>query len=183
MFELKHTDIPGCYEIQPRLFDDSRGRFVKIFHKDMFKELGLNADYAEEYYSRSLRGVIRGMHFQTPPEDHVKIVYCTKGAVFDVVLDLRVGSPTYGSVQTFRLEAEKGNFVYIPKGLAHGFCALSDNATLVYKVSTVYAPKSDAGIRWNSIGVDWPVQTPIVSDRDQGFKDLSDFESPFIYAE
>lgn len=181
MFTLHPSSIPGCFEVQPRLLDDERGRFVKVFHSAAFARLGLATDFKEEYYSRSRKGVIRGMHFQTPPADHVKMVYCTHGEVFDVVLDLRVGSPSYGQVATFILSADKGNYVYIPKGLAHGFCTISDSATLVYKVTTVYAPESDNGVLWSSAPVDWPIPTPIVSTRDAGLIKFSDFESPFIY--
>jgi dTDP-4-dehydrorhamnose 3,5-epimerase len=181
MFEKKPTPIPGCFEIQPRVFDDERGRFVKVFHEDAFRQLDLHTDFAEEYYSVSRRGVIRGLHFQTPPMDHVKLVYCTHGEVLDVVLDLRVGSPTFGQVATFTLSASKGNYVYLPKGLAHGFCVLSETATLVYKVSTVYAAEHDSGVLWNSIDLDWPTHNPILSERDRSFKPFSEFDSPFVY--
>lgn len=186
MFELKAAALTGCHEIQPRVFDDARGRFVKAFHKDAFASLGLHTDFAEEYYSHSRRGVIRGMHFQSPPADHVKLVYCVQGEVFDVVLDLRVGSPTFGRTATFHLSAAKGNLIYIPKGLAHGFCVTSETATLVYKVSTVYAPQQDSGVLWSSLDVDWPVsaqaRAPVVSERDAGFLPLSQFTSPFTHA-
>jgi dTDP-4-dehydrorhamnose 3,5-epimerase len=163
------------------VFEDTRGRFVKVFHQGAFAELGLETNFAEEYYSVSRQGVIRGMHFQTPPMDHVKVVYCTQGAVFDVVVDLRRGSPTYGQAVTFSLCAEDGNFVYIPKGMAHGFCVVSESATLVYKVSTVYAPEQDAGILSSSVNVEWPVHAPVMSNRDLEFPSLSQFESPFFY--
>jgi dTDP-4-dehydrorhamnose 3,5-epimerase len=181
MFALKDTAIAGCFEIQPRVMDDLRGRFVKTFHAGAFAELGLATNFAEEYYSHSRNHVIRGMHFQTPPEDHVKMVYCVHGEVFDVVLDLRVGSPTYGKTASFCLSAEKGNCLYIPKGLAHGFCTTSELATLVYRVSTVYAPQHDTGVLWSSIDVEWPTDSPLISERDATFKPLSAFESPFIY--
>jgi len=181
MFTLKPSAIAGCHEVQPRVMHDARGSFVKVFHADAFRELGLATEFTEEYYSHSHKGVIRGMHFQTPPADHAKMVYCVRGEVFDVVLDLRVGSPTYGQAATFVLSAEAGNYVYIPKGLAHGFCALSDTATLVYKVTTVYAPQSDAGVLWSSVDVDWPVETPILSERDARFPRFDQFESPFTY--
>lgn len=168
-------------ELQPKAFGDARGRFVKVFHEQAFRDLGLHTDFAEEYYSVSHRNVIRGLHFQTPPHDHVKLVYCVQGEVLDVVLDLRVGSPTYGQHATFRLSAEKANSIYIPKGMAHGFCALSDEAIMVYKVSTVYAPHNDAGVRWDSAGIDWPTASPIISDRDAGFAGFGEFTSPFTY--
>lgn len=181
MFALLPSAIPGCVEVQPPVMDDERGRFVKVFHSDAFAELGLATEFKEEYYSHSKLGVVRGMHFQTPPADHAKLVYCPHGEVFDVVLDLRVGSPTYGEVATFALSAAKGNYVYIPKGLAHGFCTVSDSATLVYKVTTMYAPANDSGVLWSSVPVEWPVTAPIVSTRDAGLTNFADFESPFVY--
>lgn len=165
--------------MQPKAFDDARGRFVKVFHEQMFAEKGLETKFAEEYYSISHKNVIRGMHFQLPPMDHVKMVCCVQGEVLDAVVDLRVGSPTYGQCALFELSAAKANSVYIPKGLAHGFCALSDQAIMVYKVSTVYSPAHDAGILWNSVGIPWPITEAILSPRDQSFPTLTDFKSPF----
>lgn len=181
MFRFHNTSIPGCYRVSPNAQGDRRGRFVKVFHQRIFEERGLETQFAEEFYTVSARGVIRGMHFQRPPADHAKLVYCVHGAVLDVVLDLRVGSPAYGQCAAFELNAENGEFVYIPQGLAHGFCALTDESTLVYKVSTVHSPENDCGVLWNSIGVDWPVREPILSVRDQGFAPLAAFKSPFHY--
>lgn len=181
MFELKSSRIEGCYEIQPKIFTDSRGEFVKVFHEQEFIKNNLSTNYREEYYSRSHRGVIRGMHFQVPPMDHHKLVYCVHGEVFDVVVDLRVGSPTYGATETFTLSANKGNYIYIDKGMAHGFCAVSDDAVLVYKVTSVYAAECDAGVLWSSLDIDWPTESPVVSVRDESFPELSKFISPFTY--
>ena len=179
--KLLDCKIPGCFEIIPNIHRDGRGSFVKTFHAPTFEKLGLCTDFVEEYYSVSHRGVIRGMHFQLPPHDHVKVVYCTSGTVMDVAVDLRKGSPAYGEHLVFELSAKKANMVYLPKGVAHGFCALSKSATMVYKVSTVYAPDSDSGIRWDSMGVDWPIENPIVSDRDSSFPALAEFDSPFVF--
>jgi len=173
--------IPGCFEIIPNIHRDNRGSFVKTFHAPTFRKLGLCSDFVEEYYSVSHQGVIRGMHFQLPPHDHVKVVYCTSGTVMDVVVDLRKGSPTFGKFAEFELSAEKGNMVYIPKGLAHGFCVLSESATMLYKVSTVYAPESDAGIKWDSIGLKWPFDNPVISSRDKEFISFTNFDSPFHF--
>lgn len=158
-----------------------RGRFVKVFHKQTFAEKGLETHFAEEYYSISHKNVIRGLHFQLPPMDHVKMVYCVQGEVLDVVLDLRVGSPTYGEHVLFELSAAKANSIYIPKGMAHGFCAVSELAILVYKVGTIYSPNHDAGVLWNSAGIAWPTKQPILSARDQSFPTLDKFISPFRY--
>lgn len=181
MFKLEAAPLNGCYNVHPKIFSDHRGKFVKIFHYDEFKKLGLESSFSEEYYSTSFKGVIRGLHFQLPPNDHTKIVFCVRGEVLDVLLDLRKGSPTYGKTATYVLSEEKGNFLYIPKGIAHGFCVLTSDATLVYKVSGVYHPKSDAGILWSSVQVAWPVSNPILSERDLSFPKLANFESPFKY--
>jgi len=178
---LKPSKIPSCFEIILEVFKDERGSFVKIFHQDVFQEYGLEIYYAEEYYSFSHKGVLRGLHFQLPPMDHVKLVYCVSGKVLDAVVDLRVGSPTYGEFETFELSAEKANMIYIPKGLAHGFYVLSESAIMMYKVTIVYSPEHDRGIRWNSVGIPWPDEKPIISKRDSEFPDFKDFKSPFIY--
>lgn len=183
MFELYASNIPGCYEIKPKVHKDYRGRLVKIFHRVEYEKFGLATEFAEEFYSTSKNGVIRGLHFQNPPMDHVKMVYCVQGQVFDVLLDLRIGSPTYGKTASFKLSADKGNFVYIPTGVAHGFCATSESATLVYKVGTVHSPQHDSGILWNSVDVDWPTKSPVISERDLSLKPFSIFESPFSYRE
>lgn len=181
MFELTSSKLSGCFELQPKVFDDARGRFVKVFHEHTFAAHGLETNFAEEYYSISHKNVVRGMHFQLPPMDHVKVVYCVQGEVMDVVVDLRLGSPTYGQHAVFELSSTKANSVYIPKGMAHGFCARSDHTIMVYKVSTIYAPSQDAGILWNSLGVTWPIADANLSVRDQGFPTLAEFESPFHY--
>lgn len=167
--------------MQHKVFDDARGRFVKVFHEQAFAAQGLETNFAEEYYSVSYKNVIRGMHFQLPPMDHVKMVYCVEGEVMDAVIDLRVGSPTYGQYALFELSAAKANSIYIPKGMAHGFCARSEQAIMVYKVSTIYSPVHDAGVLWNSAGIPWPTTEAVLSARDQGFPALEQFESPFSY--
>lgn len=181
MFELKPSKLGGCFELQPKVFDDVRGRFVKVFHEQAFAAQGLETNFAEEYYSVSHRNVVRGLHFQLPPMDHVKMVYCVQGEVLDAVVDLRVGSPTYGQYALFELNATKANSIYIPKGMAHGFCARSSQAIMVYKASTIYSPAHDAGVLWNSAGIPWPTNAAILSARDQGFPSLDTFVSPFCY--
>ena len=179
--EMKESKLPGCFELQANKLVDDRGAFVKTFHAPTFRALGLNTEFIEEYYSISDKNVVRGMHFQRPPDDHVKLVYCTSGLVMDVVIDLRKGSPTYGQHVVFELSSDKANMVYIPKGMAHGFCVLSDQATMVYNLSTVYSPECDSGVRWDTAGIDWPVITPIISSRDQDSFSLDEFDSPFTY--
>lgn len=181
MFEVRQTGIPGCVEIHPTVSEDKRGRFVKVFHRGEFRLNGWATNFAEEYYSTSVEGVLRGLHFQVPPRHHVKLVYCTQGTALDAVLDLRLGSPTFGKHALIELSAQRANCVYIPRGLAHGFCVASGTATLVYKVTTVYDPAADTGVLWSSAGIPWPVKDPIVSSRDAALPPLSNFLSPFSY--
>lgn len=181
MLEVVPTAIPGCVELRPRVRKDERGRFVKIFHREAFAAHSLATDYAEEYYSVSRCGVIRGLHFQKPPMDHAKLVYCVAGEVQDVVLDLRKGSPTYGEHAVVELSAAAGNMVYLPPGLAHGFCTRSETATLIYKVTTVHSPDHDCGVLWNSAGIDWAASEPMLSLRDRRHPALATFASPFAY--
>ncbi|MFA6902684.1 MAG: dTDP-4-dehydrorhamnose 3,5-epimerase [Gallionellaceae bacterium] len=179
--ELLQTGIPGCYEIKPNTFRDNRGTFVKTYHNDIFAEMGLRTDWKEEYYSVSNRGVIRGMHFQTPPMQHAKMVYCLQGTVQDVILDLRTGSPSYGTCISIELSSEKANIIYLPEGVAHGFCTLTEQAIMQYKVTSVYSSQHDSGILWNSIPMDWQCTAPTLSDRDASFIRLANFLSPFQY--
>jgi dTDP-4-dehydrorhamnose 3,5-epimerase len=180
MFEFTATPLNGCYEITPNILNDDRGRFVKLFQQPEFAKFGLETNYQEEYYSVSHAGVVRGLHFQRPEMDHAKLVCCVSGEVFDVVVDLRLGSPTYAQSYSIELNAIKANCLYIPKGFAHGFAVTSGQATMIYKVSTVYSPEHDDGILWNSLDINWPITNPILSKRDGGFLPLDKFTSPFI---
>ena len=173
------TTIKGCFELQPNIFKDDRGRLVKTFHKDSFLTLDLATDFTEEYYSISKKGVLRGLHFQVPPQDHIKCVTCLSGKIFDVVVDLRKESPSYKQYFSIELDAEKGNMLYIPKGLAHGFYVLSDDAIFLNRTTTVYDPSCDTGIKWDSCGIKWPVSNPILSEKDQQMTPFDKFKSPF----
>jgi dTDP-4-dehydrorhamnose 3,5-epimerase len=178
-FQVKALQLEGCYELLPKVHKDERGLFVKTLNEDAFKELGLIADFKEEYFSVSKQNVLRGMHFQVPPHDQVKLVYCIDGTVLDVLLDLRKDSKTFGNSISLELSSSKYNIVYIPQGVAHGFYTLSVSATLVYKTSTVYCALSDQGILWNSFGFVWPASQSILSERDQAHPKFSTFHSPF----
>jgi dTDP-4-dehydrorhamnose 3,5-epimerase len=178
--DLQAMPLPGCWEIRPHVRCDIRGRFVKVFHAPTFSERGLRIDFVEQYYSVSSRRVLRGLHFQTPPHDHAKLVYCVSGSVMDVVVDLRRGSPTFGHHASVTLSAEAANALYIPVGLAHGFYTLSEAATMIYGQTSLYAPDHDTGVLWNSAGIEWPDEAPLLSERDRGFVPLKDFRSPFV---
>ncbi len=178
--QIIETSLAGCFEVRFQVMEDRRGTFVKTFHEQQFKEMGLETDWRESYYSVSRKDVIRGMHFQTPPHDHAKIVTSLVGDVLDVAVDLRKKSPTFGRCHSLVLSPEKGNAFYLPAGIGHGFLSLSDETVMLYNVSTVYAPESDTGVLWSSLPFDWPVENPVVSQRDQGFVPLSQFETPFL---
>lgn len=179
MFTIKQSVLPGCMEIVNTKKQDSRGYFVKVFHAEFFKQHGLATDFKEQYFSMSVKGCLRGMHFQIPPLDHEKLVYCVLGKVMDVVVDLRKSSPTFGMATCFDLSEEHANAVYIPKGMAHGFFVLSQQALLVYNVTTMYSQDHDRGIHWKSVPIDWPDQNPVVSERDSSHQSLNEFTSPF----
>lgn len=177
--ELINTPIEGCYELQPRIFEDSRGKLVKTYHEDTYKSYGLATDFTEEYYSVSYKNVLRGLHFQLPPHDHVKCVTCIEGKIFDVVVDLRKNSATYKKYFALELDAEKGNMLYIPKGLAHGFYVMSDKAIFLNRTTVIFKPESDTGIHWDSCGIDWLDKNPIISEKDANMMQLDEFKSPF----
>lgn len=177
--ELKATSLEGVYIVEQSVFKDRRGSFVKTFQRSFFDKHGLESDFTENYYTRSKEDVVRGMHFQTPPHDHAKLVTVIQGTILDVVLDLRKGSSTYGKWETFELSRENRKSIYIPRGFAHGFAALSELAIAYYMVSSEYSQDHDKGILWNSFGFKWPVSDPIVSGRDLTFPVFADFCSPF----
>ncbi len=177
--EVIKSTIDGCFELQPRVFKDDRGRLVKTFHEEMFASHGLETDFKEEYYSVSKKNVLRGLHFQNPPHDHVKCVTCISGKIFDVVVDLRKKSSTFGHNFSIELDAKKGNMLYIPKGLAHGFYVISEEAIFLNRTTTVYEPSCDTGIKWDSCGIKWPNDKPILSEKDKEMITLDSFKSPF----
>lgn len=180
---MKFVDTPiGDLKVfEPRLFEDSRGKFIKTFTDDFFKAQGLDIEIKESYYSISHKDVIRGMHFQMPPHDHAKIVYVPHGHIIDVVVDIRKGSLTYGECFATELSERNGRVLIIPKGLAHGFRSLQDHTNVTYMQSSCYAPEHDGGIRFDSFGFDWECTAPRLSERDLAFATLEHFDSPFDY--
>jgi dTDP-4-dehydrorhamnose 3,5-epimerase len=176
--EFTRELLPGARLVSLRRLGDLRGNFVKTYARSVFDANAEPFDLREEFYSFSHKDVIRGMHFQLPPHDHVKLVYCPVGAVLDVLVDLRRGAGQ-GRVASLVLSEDEPSILVIPKGVAHGFKALRDNSLMVYKTSTEHAPSHDAGIRWDSFGFDWGVTAPIVSARDGAHPALADFTSPF----
>lgn len=160
-------------------FPDDRGLFVKTFHHSCLQAAGIDFQLKESYFSFSKKNVIRGMHFQLPPHQHSKIVYCPVGAILDVILDLRKDSPSFGKYHSEVLSEDNHLAFFIPEGFAHGFKALTEGAMTYYLVSSGYDKASDTGIRWDSFGLDWALESPILSLRDKSFEALKDFKSPF----
>ncbi len=177
--QFSETPLAGLFSISLPRFEDARGTFQKCFQEALFRSAGINFTLRESYFSRSAKGVIRGMHFQTPPAQHAKIVFCPAGKILDVALDLRKASPTYGQSFSQELSEENHSALYIPEGFAHGFQALTEGALTFYLVSSVHSPAHDTGIRWDSFGFDWGPEAPVLSERDQKFETLAGFNSPF----
>lgn len=159
--------------------NDVRGSFVKTFHDTTLRKAGIDFTLKESYFSLSKKDVIRGMHFQLPPHQHSKIVFCPQGAILDVIVDLRRDSPTYRQHFATELSAANCKAYYIPEGFAHGFKSLTDDAMTYYLVSSEYSQPHDTGVRYDSIGFDWAVKEPILSARDLSFVKMDDFNSPF----
>ena len=177
--EIIKTPFEGLLVLQTVNFQDNRGGFQKLFNEEFFRENGLAYDFKEFYYSVNKKDVIRGMHFQTPPHDHVKMVYVSKGRIMDVCVDIRKESKTYGQCYSIELDDQQGKYLYIPKGFAHGFKTLEDDSIVNYAQTSCYNREHDCGIAADSISFDWGIAEPIRSGRDLSFEKLANLKSPF----
>lgn len=181
MYHFEALPLEGAFLITMPRFTDERGVFIKTFNDDTFRQAAdVLFELKESYFSTSKKDVIRGMHFQLPPHQHSKVVYCPQGAILDVIVDLRKESATYGQYYAHELSAENHKAYFIPEGFAHGFKALTEDAMTYYLVSSGYDKESDTGILYNSFGFDWGIESPVISARDMSFVSLNDFNSPFI---
>lgn len=184
--EVIKTDIEGLLIIEPRVFNDARGYFFESYSQREFEEKVGKVEFVQDNESKSSYGVMRGLHFQRPPYTQAKLVRCVRGAVLDVAVDIRKGSPTYGRHVAVELTEENHRQFFIPKGFAHGFAVLSPEAVFQYKCDEFYHPEADAGISIldNSLGIDWriPVEKAILSEKDTRHELLKDFDSPFEIA-
>ena len=167
-FTFKKLSIPDVILIEPKSFSDDRGFFLESFKTSEFVSNGINTKFVQDNISHSGKDVLRGLHFQKNPNAQAKLVTVVKGEIFDVVVDIRKNSPTYGKWASETLSENNHNLLYIPEGFAHGFCVLSKEADVYYKVSNEYSPEDEGGIIWNdpSLNIDWPVSKPIVSSSD-----------------
>jgi dTDP-4-dehydrorhamnose 3,5-epimerase len=171
--------------IESRRFGDARGWFTEVYSEGAFANLGIHCRFVQDNHSLSLPAyTLRGLHFQTPPHGQDKLVRCVRGRILDVAVDVRAGSPTYGRSVAAELSAENGRQLFVPVGFAHAFLTLEADCEVTYKVSDVYAPACDGGVRWDSAGVDWPLPAgvaPELSAKDRALPLLADFVSPFPY--
>ena len=161
------TELPGVLIIEPRVFGDARGYFMETWQQQRYADAGLPESFVQDNISFSQRGILRGLHYQNP-QGQGKLVYVLQGEVYDVAVDIRVGSPQFGRAVGFMLSAENKRQFYIPPGFAHGFCVTSEAALFAYKCTEFYNPETEGSVRWDDpeIGIDWPVREPLLSDKD-----------------
>jgi dTDP-4-dehydrorhamnose 3,5-epimerase len=180
--EFKSIHIKGPKLITPKVFGDHRGYFFESFNESHFQEAGIVEHFKQDNQSLSNKGILRGLHFQAPPYDQGKLVRVIKGAVLDVIVDIRSTSPTYGQHYLVELTEENFLMLWIPPGFAHGFYTLKDGTIFSYKCTEVYAPQSEGGLMWNdpNFKIDWGVTEPILSDKDKHYKAFDEFLSPFV---
>ena len=177
-FNFKRLEIEDVILVTPKVFGDSRGFFMESYQKSVFAENGISDDFNQDNHSKSGKGVLRGLHYQTNPKAQAKLVRCSRGKIFDVAVDIRKTSPTFGKWVGEILSEENKNMLYIPAGFAHGFVVLSEEAELLYKASNEYSPANDRGIRWNDsdINIQWGINfEPLISEKDSKqpfFKDI-----------
>jgi dTDP-4-dehydrorhamnose 3,5-epimerase len=171
-------NLQGIIEIKLKPFIDERGSFTRTFDKDLFKNAGITCEWLQENRSVNVnKGILRGLHFVLAPHTDGKLIRCSKGEIFDVVVDLRAGSETFGKSLSFILKENDNTLLFIPKGFAHGFCTLTDYSEILYKHDTFYVKEYDYGIVWNDeeLLIDWPVKNPIISEKDRNLRKFKDF--------
>ncbi len=187
-FRKLETKLKGVYILEPTVFEDHRGFFVESYNKKDFEEIGLYYDFVQDNHSLSVKaGVLRGLHFQLNPKAQTKVVRVLDGAIYDVVVDIRKGSPTFGKWQGFVLTSENKRQILVPKGFAHGILTLVPNTQIMYKVDEYYSPEYDRSIRWDDkdLAIEWPISQPILSEKDANAPFLKDIieEINFEYKE
>lgn len=181
--QIEQTALPGVLILTPARHGDARGFFSESWNRARLAEHGVGIDFVQDNHSFShAKGTLRGLHFQAPPHAQAKLVRCGRGALYDVAVDIRTGSPSYGRWVGVELSFENGRQMLIPEGFLHGFATLTEDTEIVYKCSDYYAPDCDGAVRWDSCGIDWPLAgEPVLSAKDAAAVPLSDFDSPFIW--
>jgi dTDP-4-dehydrorhamnose 3,5-epimerase len=186
--EVTLVDLQGVLVLKPRCFQDHRGYFVETYNARTAREIGLKAEFVQDNQAFSIRrGTVRALHFQVPPRAQAKLVRVLRGSIYDVAVDLRNGSPTYGRWTAVTLTAQGGEQVFVPSGFAHGYCTLADDTEVAYKVDCYYAPESEQGIVWDdpTLAIRWPIAAgeAVLSDKDRDLPRFDRFVSPFPYRE
>ncbi len=173
--KISETELPGVLLLEPKRFGDDRGFFMELFHAKRYSEAGIPGPFVQDNFSRSAKGILRGLHFQQPHAQG-KLVQVFAGAVYDVAVDIRRGSPTFGKWVGMELSADNRRQLWVPAGFAHGFCVLSESADFHYKCTELYSPASEHGIAWNDpdLGIPWPVKSPLLSPKDSAAPRLKD---------
>ena len=182
-FTFKKLAIPDVVLIEPHSFSDDRGFFFESYKESDFLSNGINKKFVQDNFSHSVHGVIRGLHFQKAPKAQAKLVTVLKGKIFDVVVDIRKNSPTYGNWVSEILSEDTHKLLYVPEGFAHGFCVMSEEADMLYKVNNEYSQEDERGIVWNDpkLNIQWPVEKPIISNKDNQLPLLENLDNDFLY--
>ncbi len=182
-FTFKRLEISDVILITPKVFPDGRGFFYENFQKSSFISNGINKQFVQDNFSHSVKGVLRGLHYQKDPKAQAKLVTALSGEIFDVAVDIRKDSPTYGKWTGEILSEDNHKLLYIPEGFAHGFCVLSQNADVLYKVNQEYSPEHEKGIKWNdpAVNITWPIDKPILHEKDHQLPLLKDADNNFVY--
>jgi len=180
-FEFTQTSLPGVLVVRPRVFGDERGFFLELYKHTDFVQGGIREHLVQDNFSKSARGVLRGLHYQKSPHAQGKLVMCMKGGIFDVAVDIRKGSPHYGKWMGMELTEENRLMLYVPPGFAHGFQVVSDSAEVLYKCTEEYSPADDRGILWNDpeLDISWPLGDPVLSGKDKVHPRLRDADNNF----
>jgi len=184
-FEFSGINIPGPVLVRPRVFDDGRGFFLELYKHSEFAAAGIQEHLVQDNYSKSAKGVLRGLHYQKDPRAQGKLVMCLKGRIYDVAVDVRAGSPFFGKWDGVELSEENRLMLYVPPGFAHGFQVLSDNAEVMYKCTSEYSPKDERGIIWNDpdMKISWPLPEPVLSGKDKLNPPLAEADNNFLFRE
>jgi dTDP-4-dehydrorhamnose 3,5-epimerase len=182
-FKFKKLDIPDVILVEAQSFADERGHFMESFKESIFAINGINTRFVQDNYSHSVKGVLRGLHYQKDPKAQAKLVMVSQGEIFDVAVDIRKGSPTYGKWVSEILSDKNHRLLYVPEGFAHGFYVTSDKADVLYKVNSEYSPEHEKGILWNDpdLAISWPIDKPIVIKKDEQLPTLKNADNNFVY--